>query len=324
MSCSEPPPWWLIAVLAFGAWRLLGSSARRPSHSAARSSSPLIRVSRSSPRSLQTGELVAYAAGNAARMRIFLRPVGGGRTLPLTDDSTAVEAQPRWSPDGNSVLFLARGGVSIAPALGGASRPVVPASAIASVSTATWSPDGREIAFVRAESLLVAPVEGGPARLLATTFDLHSCAWSPAKKWIACVVLNSESVLPGTHVRQSRPERHPAVSGRRRRSRPPGRATGVQPESRVDARRSSAALHLQSRRPARCVRPVTLVVRTVTGRAGPAYHRARRDFHVAVGGWPAAGVRGVFGTRQHLVAAHPFAAPPSRPTARHHSRVEAR
>jgi Tol biopolymer transport system component len=115
----------------------------------------------------------------------------------LTDDSTAIEAQPRWSPDGNSVLFLARGGVSVASALGGESRPVVPASATSSVSTATWSPDGREIAFVRAESLLVAPVEGGSAHLLATTFDLHSCTWSPAGKWIACVALNSESVLPG-------------------------------------------------------------------------------------------------------------------------------
>jgi Tol biopolymer transport system component len=115
----------------------------------------------------------------------------------LTDDSTAIEAQPRWSPDGNSVLFLALGGVSIASALGGVSRPVVPASATGSVSTATWSPDGREIAFVRGESLLVAPVAGGPARLLATTFDLHSCAWSPAGRWIACVALNAESVLPG-------------------------------------------------------------------------------------------------------------------------------
>jgi TolB protein len=143
------------------------------------------------------GRVVAYAAGNAARMRIYLRPVGGGRTLPLTDDSTAVEAQPRWSPDGNSVLFLARGGVSVAPALGGASRPVVPPSATANVATATWAPNGREIALVRAESLLVAPVEGGPARLLATAPDLHSCTWSPGGKWIACVALNAESVLPG-------------------------------------------------------------------------------------------------------------------------------
>jgi serine/threonine-protein kinase len=186
-----------VAVLAFGAWRLM--RARPPSFALGRSeqvtADPGLEIQ---PALSPDGRLVAYAAGNATRMRIYLRPVGGGRTIPLTDDSTAIEAQPRWSPDGNSLLFLARGGVSIASALGGASRPVVPASATASVATAAWSPDGREIAFVRAESLLAAPVDGGPARLLATTFDLHSCTWSPGGKWIACVVLNSESVLPGT------------------------------------------------------------------------------------------------------------------------------
>jgi len=185
-----------VAVLAFGAWRLL--RARPPSFALGRSeqltADPGLEIQ---PALSPDGRVVAYAAGNNVRMRIFIRPVGGGRTLPLTDDSTAIEAQPRWSPDGTSLLFLARGGVSVASALGGASRPVVPGSATAAVSTATWSPDGREIAFVRAESLLVAPVDGSAPRFLATTFDLHSCAWSPGGRWIACVALNSESVLPG-------------------------------------------------------------------------------------------------------------------------------
>ena len=55
------------------------------------------------------GRLVAYAAGNSARMRVFIRPVGGGRTIPLSDDSTAVETEPKWSPDGTQLLFLSRG-----------------------------------------------------------------------------------------------------------------------------------------------------------------------------------------------------------------------
>ncbi len=186
-----------VAVLVFGAYRLM--RARPPTFALGRSeqltADPGLEIQ---PALSPDGRVVAYAAGNDVQMRIFIRPVGGGRTLPLTDDSTAVESQPRWSPDGNNLLFLTRGGVSVAPALGGPSRPVVPPSATASVATAIWSPDGREIAFVRAESLLVAPVDGGPARLLATTFDLHSCTWAPAGKWIACVALNSESVLPGT------------------------------------------------------------------------------------------------------------------------------
>jgi len=124
--------------------------------------------------------------------------VGGGRTIQLSDDTTSVEWQPRWSPDGTRLLFLGHGGVSTVPALGGASRPVVPASATANVATAAWSPDGGDIAFVRGESLLVTPLQGGPSRLVATTPSLHSCNWSPDGKWIACVLLNDESVRPGT------------------------------------------------------------------------------------------------------------------------------
>lgn len=186
-----------LAALAFGLWHLMrGQPASLTlGRSQQLTADPGLEIQ---PALSPDGRIVAYAAGNSARMRIFLRPVGGGRTIPLTDDSTAIEAQPRWSPDGNSLLFLTRGGASIAPALGGASRPVVPPSASVSVVTAAWSPNGREIAFVRAESLLVAPVDGGPTRLLGTTFDLHSCVWSPTGKWIACVALNSESVLPGT------------------------------------------------------------------------------------------------------------------------------
>ena len=144
------------------------------------------------------GKLVAYAAGNSARMRVFIRPVGGGRTIPLSDDSTAVEHAPRWSPDGSRLLFLAKGGVSVAPALGGSSRAVVPASASSEVWSATWSPDGAEIAFVRGDTLLAAPADGGPARALAHVPSVHSCSWSPAGRWLACVVENTYSVRIGS------------------------------------------------------------------------------------------------------------------------------
>ncbi|MEP6573202.1 MAG: protein kinase [Gemmatimonadota bacterium] len=154
------------------------------------------------------GKLIAYSAGNTRRMRVYLRPAGGGRTIPLSDDSTSVETHPRWSPDGSSLLFLTRGGVSVAPALGGSSRAVVPASSAmggtsavllpVSVASAVWSPNGMEIAFARGDSLQVVPAAGGTARLLGTgVYDLHSCDWSPNGKWIACVAGNSESVFPG-------------------------------------------------------------------------------------------------------------------------------
>src|SRR5437899_3860061 len=148
------------------------------------------------------GKLVAYAAGSASQMRIFIRPVGGvggggGRTIPLSDDSTAVETQPRWSPDGTSILFLTRGGASVGAALGGASRPLVAPSASAIVKSAAWSPDGKEIAFVRGDTLSAMLIDGGHVRMIATGSDLHSCTWAPQGRVIACVSLNSLSVLPG-------------------------------------------------------------------------------------------------------------------------------
>ena len=74
------------------------------------------------------GRTVAYAAGAIpTRLRIFVRPVSGGRPVPLTDDSTRAQSDPRWSPDGTRVLFLSEGGVFSAPAFGGPARPEVPA-----------------------------------------------------------------------------------------------------------------------------------------------------------------------------------------------------
>lgn len=143
------------------------------------------------------GKLVAYAAGHSQRMRIFIRPIGGGRTVPLSDDSTSVETHPVWSPDGSSLLFLTQGGVSVSPVLGGSARTVVPAGA-AAVTGATWSPDGNQIAYSRGDSVQVVPAAGGSARLIgAGAFDLHSCAWSPDGQWIACVAGNLESAFPG-------------------------------------------------------------------------------------------------------------------------------
>jgi len=145
------------------------------------------------------GKLLAYAAGNATRLKIFVRPAdaSGGRTIPLSDDANAVETQPRWSFDGTKILYLTRGGAWIAPALGGSSQPLIPPSGTSIVKAAIWSPDGTEIAFVRGDSLLATPAGGGAVRTIGTGPDLHSCSWASTGKWISCVSQNSLSVLPG-------------------------------------------------------------------------------------------------------------------------------
>lgn len=139
------------------------------------------------------GNLVAYAAGPARRMRVFVRPVGGGRTIALSDDTATSQSRPRWSPDGTSVLFIAGGNVQVVPALGGAVRTVVPCSPTSCVRSADWSPDGSRIAFVRGDSLQIAALEDGTrSTFLAHSLELHSCVWSPTDSSIACVIGNTE------------------------------------------------------------------------------------------------------------------------------------
>src|SRR6266496_1256984 len=129
----------VVGLLAFGAWRLTrgGSPVLVMGRSEQLTSDPGLEIQ---PAISPDGRLVAYSAGNSSRMRIFIRPAGGGRTIPLSDDSTAVETQARWSPDGSNLLFLTRGGVSVAPALGGSSRPVVAPTSDNGATTAAWSP----------------------------------------------------------------------------------------------------------------------------------------------------------------------------------------
>jgi len=143
------------------------------------------------------GKLVAFVAGNSQRMRIFIRPVAGGRTFPLSDDSTSIEARPRWSPDGTQLLFINAAGVSVAPALGGAVRPIIASTAQASILSAAWSPDGRRIAFTRGDSIFTADADGQQQRPVVATREPHSAAWSPDGKWIAFVSGNTAAVRPG-------------------------------------------------------------------------------------------------------------------------------
>ena len=184
----------LLVVAALAAWKLTRPSVPtlELGRSTAVTSEPGLEIH---PDISPDGKYVAYAAGNFARMRIFIRPVAGGRTIPLSDDTTAIEYAPKWSPDGSRILFLVRGGVSVAPSLGGASRPLVPPS---NVVTADWSPDGARILFVRSDSLFTANADGGSAVFVAAESSPHSCSWSPRNDWIACVSQNLGVDLPST------------------------------------------------------------------------------------------------------------------------------
>jgi Tol biopolymer transport system component len=140
------------------------------------------------------GKLLAYSAGQATGMRIYIRPVAGGRTLTLSEGGTPVEFQPRWSPDGSQILFLTPDGVFVASALGGASQRIAGGGPIGS---AAWAPDGKRVAVGRPSGLSVVAPDGRAERVLTEAPELHSCVWSPLDDWIACVSGNIFGAIPG-------------------------------------------------------------------------------------------------------------------------------
>ncbi len=163
------------------------------------------------------GRLVAYAQGSSHRMRILVQNLAGGPRWPLTGDTNAVEIMPRWSPDGDQLVYLARNGAWVAPAIGGAPRLIAPGGVDeAMVRSAAWSPGGDSVVIVRNDSVLVRPLEGAGARLVGTGSQLHSCVWSPNGRWIACVSGNWIAFVPGTTFGNRAPSslvRFPAVGG---------------------------------------------------------------------------------------------------------------
>ena len=142
------------------------------------------------------GRTVAFGSGTILRMGIVVRPVAGGRSIRLTDDTSGVEAHPRWSPDGTRVLYLARGGVFSAPAAGGPGRPEVPAGRTGPVIIAAWAPDVRRIAYAVGDSIFLRG-EDGNSRPMATVFEPSTCTWSPDGTMLACISGNVQSMTVG-------------------------------------------------------------------------------------------------------------------------------
>jgi serine/threonine-protein kinase len=152
------------------------------------------------------GRAVAYAAGTSTDTRIYVRDVAGGRAHRLTDDTTSVEADPSWSPDGSRVLFLAKGTVYSAPAAGGPGRQELPIQGRRMVTSATWAPDGQTIAYTIGDSLFLHAPDGG-RRPLASLLQPTRCRWSPDGKQIACSSGNAYYLTIGARFGNLSPNR---------------------------------------------------------------------------------------------------------------------
>jgi dipeptidyl aminopeptidase/acylaminoacyl peptidase len=115
-----------------------------------------------------------------------------GKARQLTDSDVYDEVEPRWSPDGEEILFCSNRAedpdfdpdaidLYLIPAGGGEMRKVE--TPYGEKGLPSFSPDGRWIAYVGREgqgdwwkndSLWVVPADGqGPARNLTAQYDLH-------------------------------------------------------------------------------------------------------------------------------------------------------
>jgi Tol biopolymer transport system component len=90
-------------------------------------------------------------------------------------------------------VFRSERGLELIPALGGASRLLVPAPPDDWLDGA-WAPDGRSLAYALGDSVYVRAVDDGAARGLARLPEVHSCAWSTDGHWLACVSGNRRFV----------------------------------------------------------------------------------------------------------------------------------
>ncbi|HVD60721.1 MAG TPA: BTAD domain-containing putative transcriptional regulator [Gemmatimonadaceae bacterium] len=188
----------LAVILVAGVMALRMSGSDRP-----------LSIARSMPLTLEeglqvepaispNGRLVAYAKGNSSQFRIFVQRIGGGAAWALTPDSSEIQLMPRWSPDNDEILFLAKNSAYASPSLGGTPRLIANGTeGEGMVRSAAWSPSGDSIAFVRRDSLFAKPADGAGARFVGKAYQLHSCVWSPNGKWIACVSGNVLAFTPG-------------------------------------------------------------------------------------------------------------------------------
>jgi serine/threonine-protein kinase len=190
-----------IAVLGFLGWSSVRTGGPAVTVSNVR---PVTRAPEGEyePSISPDGGEVAYTAGFGTDLHIFVRDVGGGRSIPLTADRPGRQEYPRWTPDGRNLAFveigeatgvdLARGATSqLIPRFGGATRPIVEGN--------VWGVHGDRVTFIRGDSILVQRMDGAvPTLVTRAPPQPHSVAWSPDGSRLAYVQGNADFIRAET------------------------------------------------------------------------------------------------------------------------------
>ncbi|MFW6075734.1 MAG: S9 family peptidase, partial [Chloroflexota bacterium] len=166
-----------------------GGKARRIEEAAGNHHSPAV-----SP----DGSKVAFVAERDENVDIMIASIDGRQIRQVTDpDDDRYAANPRWSPDGDHVMFVQwphydmpwdEIAISIASAAG---YETVAAGERVANNWAQWSPDGKEIAFVSDRdgehpNLTRMRADGSKIKTLQKEdYDHHRPVWSPNGKRIA-------------------------------------------------------------------------------------------------------------------------------------------
>jgi len=140
------------------------------------------------------GKWLVYAGTVDGHRHILLQSVSGHKPVDLTEDATADDDQPAFSPDGERIAFRSSrdgGGIFVMGRTGEAARRLT-----RNGFRPTWSPDGKTIAYTTENvdlnpqngeglsKLWIVDADGGEPKLLFEQ-DAVLASWSPGGHRIA-------------------------------------------------------------------------------------------------------------------------------------------